>query len=86
MLGIIGLFFFGLFIGVLAKVLMPGDDPGGFFVTGLIGVAGSFIGKYLGQLLGLYPEGSNAGWFMSLVGALILLGGYRLAVRARAPK
>ena len=84
MFHIIGLFFFGLIIGVLAKLIMPGRDPGGFIVTALIGIAGSFVGEFIGQATGMYQPGQAAGWLMSLVGALILLGVYHLIKRARA--
>lgn len=68
----------GLIVGALAKLIMPGDDPGGIIVTILIGVAGSFFGTFLGQALHLYQPGQSAGWIMSLIGALILLGLYRV--------
>ncbi|WP_446742391.1 GlsB/YeaQ/YmgE family stress response membrane protein [Silvibacterium acidisoli] len=68
----------GLVIGALAKLIMPGKDPGGIFVTMLIGIAGSLLAGYLGRALGWYQEGQSAGFIMSLVGALILLGIYRL--------
>ena len=71
----------GLVVGALAKLIMPGKDPGGIFVTMLIGIAGSFIGTFLGRLVGHYQPEESAGFFMSLVGALILLGIYHLMKR-----
>lgn len=75
---------FGLVIGVIAKLLMPGRDPGGFFVTILLGIAGSFLGGFIGRALGLYRPGQRtAGWIMSIIGAIIILAIYRLIVRRR---
>ena len=68
----------GLVVGAIAKLLMPGKDPGGFIVTILLGIAGAFIASYLGQALGWYTPGQAAGWIMSIVGAMILLLLYRL--------
>lgn len=66
----------GLVVGALAKLIMPGKDPGGFIITMLLGIAGSFLGTFLGRAVGLYREGQAAGFCMSLVGALVLLGIY----------
>jgi uncharacterized membrane protein YeaQ/YmgE (transglycosylase-associated protein family) len=74
----------GLIVGALAKLIMPGKDPGGIFVTMLIGIAGSFLGTWLGRLVGHYGPEDSAGFLMSLVGALILLGIYHLIRRSRA--
>jgi uncharacterized membrane protein YeaQ/YmgE (transglycosylase-associated protein family) len=68
----------GLLVGGLAKLIMPGRDPGGIFITMALGIAGSLIAGYLGRALGLYREGQGAGFIMSLIGSLILLGIYRL--------
>ncbi len=68
----------GLIVGALAKLIMPGRDPGGLFITMALGIAGSLIAGFLGRSLGWYQEGQGAGFFMSLIGALILLGIYRL--------
>ena len=73
----------GLIIGLLAKFLMPGRDPGGFIVTTLIGIAGAFIGTFVGRALGLYGPGQAAGWIMSVVGAILLLFIYRLIRKPR---
>jgi len=68
----------GLIVGAIAKLLMPGKDPGGFIVTILLGIAGALIASYVGQALGWYTPGQPAGWIMSIVGAMILLLLYRL--------
>ena len=73
----------GLVVGAIAKFIMPGKDPGGIFVTMLIGIAGSFLGTWLGRAVGHYEPGQSAGFLMSLVGALILLGIYHLIRRSR---
>ena len=68
----------GLVVGALAKLIMPGKDPGGIIVTMLIGIAGSFLATFLGRAVGLYQAGEAAGFIMSLVGAIVLLFLYRL--------
>ena len=65
-------------VGIIAKLLMPGKDPGGMIVTILIGIAGSFIGSFLGRFLGWYSHGEAAGFMMSVVGAILLLIAYRM--------
>jgi uncharacterized membrane protein YeaQ/YmgE (transglycosylase-associated protein family) len=72
----------GLVVGAIAKFIMPGKDPGGIFVTMIIGIAGSFLGTYLGRFIGHYDADQSAGFLMSLVGALVLLGIYHLIRRA----
>lgn len=74
---------FGLVIGVIAKLLMPGRDPGGFIVTVLLGIAGALIGGFIGRATGMYGTGEQAGWIMSVLGAIILLALYRMMVRRR---
>ncbi len=74
----------GLIVGAIAKLIIPGKDPGGIWVTMLIGIAGSFIGTFLGRAIGHYEPGQSAGFLMSLVGALILLGIYHLIKRQQA--
>ena len=74
----------GLVIGAVAKLLMPGKDPGGFIITILLGIAGSFVGTYIGRALGLYAEGQSAGFIMSVIGVLILLVIYHLIRRRTA--
>jgi uncharacterized membrane protein YeaQ/YmgE (transglycosylase-associated protein family) len=81
MLHILWTLIVGLVIGGLAKFIMPGKDPGGIVITMLLGIAGSFIGSWMGRLLGLYAEGQSAGLLMSLVGAIALLAIYRLIRR-----
>lgn len=74
----------GLVVGAIAKFIMPGKDPGGIWITMLIGIAGSFLGTWIGRMVGHYEEGQSAGFLMSLVGALILLGIYHLYKRFSA--
>ena len=71
----------GFLVGLLAKIVMPGRDPGGFFITAAIGIAGSLIATYGGQALGIYAAGQSAGFIGAFVGAIILLIVYRLLVR-----
>ena len=84
MFGWIGWIVFGLVVGAIAKLLMPGKDPGGCIITMLLGIAGAVVGGYLGRMLGLYREGEAAGFLMALVGAIVLLAGYRLIIGGRA--
>ena len=70
----------GLLIGVVAKFLMPGRDPGGCIVTMIIGLVGAMIGKFIGQALGFYGPGEAAGFIMSVIGAMILLLIYRMII------
>lgn len=74
----------GLVVGALAKLIMPGNDPGGIWITMLIGIAGSFVGTWIGRLFGWYQEGASAGFIMSLIGALILLAIYHFYKRSTA--
>jgi uncharacterized membrane protein YeaQ/YmgE (transglycosylase-associated protein family) len=74
---------FGLVIGFIAKLLMPGRDPGGFIVTMLLGIAGALVGGFIGRAMGFYGPGQAAGWLMSILGAIILLALYRMMVRRR---
>ena len=76
----------GFFVGLVAKLLMPGRDPGGFIITTLLGIAGAFVAQFLGRSLGWYGQGEPAGFLASVVGAIILLILYRLfAGRQRTP-
>ena len=77
MMHILGQIVIGLVVGVVAKLLLPGRDPGGFIVTALIGMAGGWLGGWLGQLMGWYKAGAPAGFLMSVAGAMLLLFGYR---------
>ena len=74
----------GLIVGAIAKMLMPGKDPGGFIITILLGIAGAFIASYLGQAIGWYKAGEPAGWIMSVIGAMILLLLYRMLFKRGA--
>ena len=78
MFGILGWIVFGLIVGAIAKLLMPGKDPGGIIVTMLIGIVGAVLGGYAGRALGLYGPNDSAGIFMSILGAVVLLLAYRL--------
>ena len=73
----------GLVVGALAKLIMPGRDPGGVIITALLGVAGSFIAGALGHSLGWYEIGEGPGLIASIIGAIILLAIYRMVVRSR---
>jgi uncharacterized membrane protein YeaQ/YmgE (transglycosylase-associated protein family) len=75
---------FGLIVGAVAKLIMPGKDPGGIIVTILLGIVGSLLGGWLGQALGFYGPGEAAGFIMSVVGAIVVLLLYRLLIRRRA--
>jgi uncharacterized membrane protein YeaQ/YmgE (transglycosylase-associated protein family) len=74
----------GLIVGAIAKFIIPGKDPGGIWITMLIGIVGSFIGTWIGRMVGHYEPDQSAGFLMSLVGALILLGIYHLIKRSQA--
>ena len=74
----------GLVAGAIAKLLMPGRDPGGFIITMLLGVAGAFIATWLGQAIGWYRAGEGAGFIGAVVGAVILLVIYRFVVKRRS--
>jgi uncharacterized membrane protein YeaQ/YmgE (transglycosylase-associated protein family) len=83
-MGIIAWILFGLVVGIIAKLLMPGRDPGGFIVTILIGIAGALLGGFIGRAMGFYGESEGAGWIVSILGAILLLVIYRMMVRRRA--
>lgn len=76
-MGILGWIVFGLVIGALAKLVMPGKDPGGIIVTILLGIVGAVVGGFLGRVLGLYEENEPAGFIGALIGAILLLFIYR---------
>ena len=82
-MGILAWILFGLVVGIIAKLLMPGRDPGGFIVTILLGIAGALIGGFIGRAMGFYGTNQSAGWIVSILGAIILLALYRMMVRRR---
>lgn len=82
-MSILGWILFGLVVGVVGKLLMPGRDPGGFVLTILLGIAGALIGGFIGQFLGLYQPGEPAGFVMAVIGSVILLALYRMFMRRR---
>lgn len=82
-MGVIAWILFGLIVGIIAKLLMPGRDPGGFIITILLGIAGALIGGFVGRAMGLYGPNEGAGWIVSILGAIILLALYRLVARPR---
>jgi len=84
MFGILGWIIFGLIVGLLARLLHPGRDPGGFIITGALGIAGSLLGGILGRALGMYREGEAAGLIMSIIGAILLLVIYHRIRPSRA--
>ena len=81
MIHLLGQILFGLVVGVIAKLVMPGKDPGGIVITAIIGMVGSLLGTFIGRLVGGDPNYS-AHWLMSILGAIILLAIYRVARRA----
>ncbi|HSF48020.1 MAG TPA: GlsB/YeaQ/YmgE family stress response membrane protein [Burkholderiales bacterium] len=83
-MGIIGTIIIGLLVGIVAKLLMPGKDPGGFIVTILLGIAGSFVATWLGSALGFYAPGEPAGFIGGVIGAILLLLLYRFIIRRKA--
>jgi uncharacterized membrane protein YeaQ/YmgE (transglycosylase-associated protein family) len=82
---IIGWILFGLAVGTVAKFLMPGRDPGGFFITVLLGIVGSLVGGFLGRLVGWYGDGDPVGFVMAVVGSIVLLAAYR-STMGRTPR
>ena len=82
-MGILGWILFGLVAGIIAKLIMPGKDPGGFIVTILLGIAGAFLGGFIGRALCFYGESEGAGMLMAILGAILLLAIYRMVVGRR---
>ena len=80
---ILGTIIIGLIVGVVARLLMPGRDPGGFVITILLGIAGSFLATWLGQAIGWYQLGETAGFIGSVIGAIVILAIYRAIVGRR---
>lgn len=83
-MSILWMIIIGFVVGLLARALMPGKDPAGFIVTVLLGIVGSFVAGFLGQSLGLYNQGEPAGLLMSVVGAMLVLFIYRMAIGRRS--
>ena len=83
MFGVLGWIVFGVVVGVVAKLLMPGRDPGGFVVTMLLGIAGALVGGFLGRALGMYQPNEPAGLLMSIVGSVAVLFIYRMFAHRR---
>lgn len=81
-MGILTWIVFGLLAGVIAKLIMPGDDPGGFIITTLLGIAGAVVGGFIASLLGLggFSEFDFRGFLIAVGGALVLLIGYRMLI------
>jgi uncharacterized membrane protein YeaQ/YmgE (transglycosylase-associated protein family) len=84
-MSVIGWILFGLAVGIVGKLLMPGRDPGGFILTIGLGIAGALIGGFVGQSLGFYQPGEPAGFFMAVIGSVILLLLYRMLAGRRTP-
>jgi len=84
MFGVLGWMIFGLIVGAIAKLVMPGRDPGGILVTMAIGIAGALTGGFIGRVLGWYGPNDGAGFFMSLLGAILLLWLYRVLMVRRS--
>ena len=78
MITVLGWILFGLVVGALAKLVMPGHDPGGIIVTTILGIVGAVVGGFIGRSMGMYQSGQAAGFWMSLLGAIVVLGVYRL--------
>ncbi len=83
MLHIIGWIIFGLIVGIIAKLIVPGRDPGGFVITALIGIVGALLAGWIGRAVGWYGPNDNAGFLMSILGAVILLVIYHAFFRRR---
>jgi uncharacterized membrane protein YeaQ/YmgE (transglycosylase-associated protein family) len=75
---------FGLVVGIVAKLIMPGNDPGGIVLTMGLGIVGAMLGGWIGRVMGLYREGDAAGFIMAVVGAVVVLGIYRLVIPNRS--
>lgn len=82
-MGVLGWILFGLVVGALAKLVMPGRDPGGIIVTILLGIVGALVGGFLGRALGLYQPGEPAGFVGAFIGAILVLLIYRMAIGRR---
>lgn len=81
---ILGWILFGLVVGTIAKLLMPGRDPGGFVLTAVIGIVGALLGGWIGRAMGMYRTDDPVGFIMALLGSMLLLFIYRMATRTTA--
>jgi uncharacterized membrane protein YeaQ/YmgE (transglycosylase-associated protein family) len=81
---IIGWIVFGLVVGIIAKFVMPGRDPGGFIITAILGIVGALVGGFLGRMVGWYREGDPVGFIMAVVGAIVVLAIYRFTMHRTA--
>ena len=79
-MGVIGWIIFGLVVGIVAKFLMPVRDPGGFVITALLGIVGGLVGGFVGRAMGWYRDGDAVGFFMAVIGAIIVLALYRFTI------
>jgi uncharacterized membrane protein YeaQ/YmgE (transglycosylase-associated protein family) len=77
-MSVLGWILFGLVVGIVARFLMPGRDPGGFVITIVLGIVGALLGGWLGRSVGWYQEGDPVGFLMAVLGAIILLALYRM--------
>lgn len=84
-MGVLGWIVFGLFVGIVAKLVMPGRDPGGLFLTMVLGVVGALVGGYLGRLLGLYSPNDPVGFLLAVGGSILLLVLYRMVAGRSRP-
>ena len=82
-MGILGWIVFGLIVGAVAELLMPGRDPGGIIVTMVLGIVGALLGGFIGRALGLYGDGEPAGFIMAVLGAIAVLLIYRMSIGRR---
>ncbi|MEX2491743.1 MAG: GlsB/YeaQ/YmgE family stress response membrane protein [Nitrospirales bacterium] len=80
-MSVIGWIFFGLIVGIVGKLLMPGKDPGGFFATVAIGISGALFGGMLGRMIGIYGQDDPVGFVMAVIGAVVFLWLYRIITR-----
>jgi len=78
---LMGWIFLGLIVGAIAKLIMPGRDPGGCVVTILLGIAGALLAGYIGRIAGFYQEGERAGYIAAILGSIVILCAYRLLIR-----
>ena len=83
MFGVLGWIIFGLIVGAIAKLLMPGRDPGGWIITMLLGICGALLGGWIGRAAGWYGPNQGAGFLMSILGAIVLLAIYRMLFMRR---